>query len=85
MDFVRSVFDDGFLQLPELDLGLVVEKESSSISPLLLCSTPGHDASYLVDDLASRTKKPYKALAIGSAEGFDLAEKAIQAAAKAGR
>jgi len=40
--------------------------------------------SYRVDKLANKSKKPYKSLAIGSAEGFGQAEKAIQANVKAG-
>jgi len=34
--------------------------------------------------LAAKLKKPYRALAMGSDEGFELAEKTIAAAAKAG-
>lgn len=49
-----------------------------------MCSTPGYDASSKVDDLAAKMRQPYKALAMGSDEGFELAEKTIVAAAKAG-
>ncbi len=79
---MEQVFGEGWLEAGELDLGFVADKEASASSPVLLCSMPGFDPSYRVDDLAARTRRPYKSLAIGSAEGFDLAEKAIQAAAK---
>ena len=45
---------------------------------------PGYDASSKVDDLAVQTKHGYKSLAMGSDEGFELAEKTINAAAKSG-
>lgn len=56
-----------------MDLQDVIEKESNCNEPIILCSTPGYDASFKVDDLAAKTKKPYKALAMGSDEGFELA------------
>lgn len=51
----------------------------------MLCSKPGYDASWLVDDLASELSKQMSSIALGSAEGFDHAEKAVVAASKAGR
>jgi dynein heavy chain 1 len=78
--FIASVFGESFMSVVEADLGEIVQSESNASSPLLLCSAPGYDSSYKVDDLAVVTKKPYKAIAIGSAEGFDMAEKAINQA-----
>src|SRR4051794_28088588 len=60
------------------------QKESHSSEPIFLASTPGYDASSKIDDLAVKMKHPYKALAMGSDEGFELADKTINAAAKAG-
>ena len=82
--FVGAVFGNGFLNLPELDLAMAVEKETNAGTPLLLCSTAGYDASYRVDALSSTLRRSCTSLAIGSAEGFDLADKAIAAAAKSG-
>eukprot|EP01132_Coremiostelium_polycephalum_P002127 gene2127-2619_t len=82
--FVGSVFGEHFLQVQELDMAKIVEKEVKAGSPLLLCSVPGYDASSKVDDLALELRKQYKAFAIGSPEGFELAEKSIYAAAKSG-
>ncbi|EGG19081.1 cytoplasmic dynein heavy chain [Cavenderia fasciculata] len=62
----------------------VIEKESKAMSPLLLCSVPGYDASSVVDDLAAELRKPYKSWAIGSPEGFQSAEKSIYDASKSG-
>lgn len=82
--FVRKVMGDEFLDVPQLDLSHVVQKESNAKSPLLLCSAPGFDASFKVDQLVKELGKKYVSVAIGSAEGFDQADKAINQAAKAG-
>ncbi|KAM9964742.1 hypothetical protein ACTFIW_004524 [Dictyostelium discoideum] len=82
--FVCSVFGEDFLNTQELDMATIVEKEVKSSSPLLLCSVPGYDASSKVDDLALQLHKQYKSFAIGSPEGFELAEKSIYTAAKSG-
>eukprot|EP01094_Clydonella_sp_ATCC50884_P027826 TRINITY_DN8164_c0_g1_i2.p1 TRINITY_DN8164_c0_g1~~TRINITY_DN8164_c0_g1_i2.p1 ORF type:complete len:4596 (+),score=2011.83 TRINITY_DN8164_c0_g1_i2:76-13863(+) len=81
---VGAVFGENFLHPEELNFANVVEKESAADAPLLLCSIPGHDASFLVDDLASESRVQYKAIAIGSPEGFEQANKSITAAAKNG-
>merc|ERR1712137_1169127 len=81
---VSQVFGEEYLQPMELDLSYVIEKESNASSPLLLASMPGHDAVGLVDDLAAKMKKQMRAIAIGSPEGFELAEKSIYAATKSG-
>jgi dynein heavy chain 1 len=69
----------------ELDLAQVVERECRSANPLLMCSVPGYDASGRVADLAAELGKPLTSIAIGSAEGFSQAEKAINSAAKGGK
>lgn len=56
-----------------------------SSTPILLCSVTGYDASGRVDDLAAQQGKQCTSIAIGSAEGFSLAEKAIFSASKTGR
>merc|ERR1712137_1144808 len=81
---VSQVFGEEYLQPMELDLSYVIEKESNASSPLLLASMPGHDAVGLVDDLAAKMKKQMRAIAIGSPEGFELADKSIYAATKSG-
>jgi hypothetical protein len=55
----------------QLDLGHFVEHEGTARSPLLLVSTPGYDASYLVDQLAKSQRKKYTSVAIGSPEAFE--------------
>jgi len=67
-----------------IDLKQIVQKESKSQYPLLLCSATGYDASSQVDDLAHQLKVKYKSVAMGSEEGFDQANRAISGAIKDG-
>jgi dynein heavy chain 1 len=82
--FVSAAMGPDFLSVPQLDLGDIVAKESHNASPLLLCSMPGFDASSKVDDLARVSGKSYKSIAMGSSDGYELAEKIVTSAAKAG-
>uniref|UniRef100_A0A1X7T615 Dynein heavy chain region D6 P-loop domain-containing protein n=1 Tax=Amphimedon queenslandica TaxID=400682 RepID=A0A1X7T615_AMPQE len=69
----------------ELDLVKIVNEEVKGNTPVLLCSVPGYDASSRVDDLSASQNKQCTSIAIGSAEGFNLAEKGISSASKTGR
>ncbi|RKP12605.1 dynein heavy chain domain-containing protein [Piptocephalis cylindrospora] len=86
--FVRRVFQqENFLtqaSTTELQLGELVDKEVASATPVALCSVPGHDASNRVEQLAAERTARCVAVALGSAEGFTLADAAITSAAKTG-
>ncbi|XP_077296363.1 dynein heavy chain, cytoplasmic isoform X2 [Arctopsyche grandis] len=69
----------------ELDLASIVDRDLSAATPALLCSVTGYDASGRVDDLATELNKQISSIAIGSAEGFNQAERAINMACKTGR
>ncbi|XP_076178666.1 dynein heavy chain, cytoplasmic isoform X5 [Ptiloglossa arizonensis] len=69
----------------ELDFASVVENELKAAVPALLCSVPGFDASGRVDDLAAESGKQITSIAIGSSEGFNQADRAINMAVKAGK
>ncbi|XP_063589421.1 dynein heavy chain, cytoplasmic-like isoform X5 [Penaeus indicus] len=86
-NFVSSVLGDSFLAIGEreVDLTKIVEMEVKANTPVLMCAVQGFDASARVDDLAAELNKPMTAIAIGSAEGFSQAEKAINSAVKNGR
>lgn len=49
---VSKILGEQILNVGEVDLNKIVEKESNAKSPLLLVSAPGFDASYKVDMLA---------------------------------
>ncbi|XP_019853431.1 PREDICTED: cytoplasmic dynein 1 heavy chain 1-like isoform X1 [Amphimedon queenslandica] len=86
-NFVATVMGKNFMSAAEqeLDLAKIVNDEVKSNTPVLLCSVPGYDASGRVDDLSASQNKQCTSIAIGSAEGFNLAEKAISSASKTGR
>lgn len=85
--FVSSVLGENFMPNAEkeLDLAACVETELRASVPALLCSVPGFDASGRVDDLAAELNKQISSIAIGSAEGFNQADRAINMACKTGR
>jgi len=58
--------------------------EISESVPLMLCSAPGHDVSGRVESMARELGKELSAVAMGSVEGFDTAEKFISSASKRG-
>jgi len=87
MEFVAVTLGRDFVRAAEgeVDLGLVVDTQIQPATPILMCSVPGYDASSRVDDLAAELGKPVTSIAIGSAEGFGEAEKAINTAVRTGR
>lgn len=68
----------------ELNLQQIVMEEVGSATPLAFCSVPGYDASYRVDNLVSENNTRCTSVAMGSAEGFALADQAISTAIKTG-
>ena len=85
--FITSALGETFMAAAEveLDFASVVENQLKAAVPALLCSVPGFDASGRVDDLAAELGKQIVSIAIGSAEGFNQADRAINMAVKAGR
>jgi dynein heavy chain 1, cytosolic len=66
------------------DLAEVTQQEINSSVPLLLCSAPGHDVSGRVEAMARELEMDLKAVAMGSSEGFGIAESLVSAASKRG-
>ena len=85
-EFVYAVFGDGFewREHCRLDLKQMVERDSRSTSPFMLCSEAGQDASAKVDALAASLNKPMLSVAMGSAEGYIEADRSVAQAAKTG-
>jgi dynein heavy chain 1 len=80
--FVTAVFGKGLLDTTE-DLKQTVDQVSAR-SPISLCSSPGFDASYKVDNLVERSRTSCTNIAMGSNEGLATADKAISNAAANG-
>lgn len=65
-------------------LNQVTEQDIDATVPLIFCSAPGHDVCDRVEEMARNSGKLFAAVAMGSEEGFALAEKSISSAAKNG-
>jgi len=81
---ISKIFNDRFVDIPELDLMKVIEKETFAKMPIVFISAPGHDASGKIELIAKKINKKSMAIAIGSSEGFDLVEKNFVNKMKAG-
>ncbi|OLY80070.1 Cytoplasmic dynein 1 heavy chain 1 [Smittium mucronatum] len=68
-----------------LDLQKIIDEEQNPTIPISLCSVPGFDASFQVESLALKLKKQIISVAMGSIEGFSLAENALETASKSGK
>jgi dynein heavy chain 1 len=62
----------------------VTEQEISATVPLLLCSAPGHDVSGRVEAMARELKKELNSVAMGSSEGYGIADSLVNTASKRG-
>lgn len=80
--FVAAVFGKDMLEVTG-DLKETVEQVLPT-TPIALCSSPGFDASYKVDNLVSQVKAQCSNIAMGSNEGLASADKAISDAASSG-
>ncbi|CAG8466762.1 5969_t:CDS:10, partial [Racocetra fulgida] len=83
-EFVSIAFEPGFASQTELDFKALVLNEVQPTTPISLCSVPGYDASYRVDNLVSDVGVKCTSVAMGSQEGFNLADNAIANAVKNG-
>ncbi|GAA6030036.1 hypothetical protein JCM8097_009225 [Rhodosporidiobolus ruineniae] len=81
---VALVFQRDLFLETTYDLGSMVQDEVEAAAPVCLCSVPGYDASYRVDNLVSTAGAKCTPVAMGSQEGFSLADQAIAAAARTG-
>jgi len=82
--FIDKIFGSQMLSSKDLQLNKLVTDEIKSNTPVSFCSVPGLDASSRVDALAQELKVSCTSVAIGSIEGYGLADKAISTASKQG-
>ncbi|KAF2473666.1 uncharacterized protein BDR25DRAFT_256486 [Lindgomyces ingoldianus] len=80
--FVTEVLGKGLLDASG-DLSEIV-KQVTAVTPVALSSSPGFDASYKVDNLVEREHATCTNIAMGSNEGVESADKAINNAATTG-
>lgn len=82
--FTRIAFDKDLSVESDYDLSDMVAKEVPSSTPLALVSVKGYDASYRVENLVRNTGVKCASVAMGSQEGFSLADQAIAQASRQG-
>ncbi|KAJ3563761.1 hypothetical protein NP233_g8731 [Leucocoprinus birnbaumii] len=82
--FVRNVFETDLAEISSYDLGAIVADEVLPATPVSLVSVPGYDASYRVENLIKNTGARSSSVAMGSQEGYTLADQAIAAASRQG-
>ncbi|TDL28876.1 dynein heavy chain protein 1 [Rickenella mellea] len=82
--FVRVVFNKDLSLESDYDLGDMVTNEVPPATPLALVSVTGYDASYRVENLVQNSNAKCTSVAMGSQEGFTLADQAIATAARQG-
>lgn len=82
--FVRTVFEADISAESTYELGSIVSDEVPAATAVALVSVPGYDASYRVEHLIKYTGARSTSVAMGSQEGFTLADQAIAAAARQG-
>lgn len=78
------VFETDLNTEAEYNLGDMVSNEVLPATPLALVSVSGYDASYRVENLVRDTSARCASVAMGSQEGFTLADQAIATAARQG-
>jgi dynein heavy chain 1 len=83
--FADSVMGAGWATLPPLQAQRSLLDEVLPGTPVMLIGTQGHDPARLVDELAHQLNvQPLHRIAIGSAEGFVAADKALATCFKSG-
>jgi len=82
--FSNKAFGSDLTDQTEFDLLAMVKNEVGPANPVALASVPGYDASYRIDNLCRSAGATCVSVAMGSMEGFRLAEQAIASAARTG-
>ncbi|WVR09001.1 hypothetical protein IAU60_006061 [Kwoniella sp. DSM 27419] len=82
--FVDLAFEADLANYLGYDLSTVVANQVGPSHPIALASVPGYDASYKVENLCRSTDTGCASVAMGSGEGFKLADQAIANAARTG-
>ncbi|KAF8634008.1 hypothetical protein AX15_001182 [Amanita polypyramis BW_CC] len=82
--YVKTVFEADLSVEASYDLSAIVTDEISSSTPIALVSVTGYDASYRVENLIKATGARSTSVAMGSQEGFTLADQTIATASRQG-
>lgn len=81
---LRIVLGDKCIDDQTLDLKRIIA-QCKAKEPILLSSAPGFDPSFKVESTSKELSNKLQSVAIGSVEGFELAERAIKEGVKQGQ
>jgi dynein heavy chain 1 len=83
--FSNTVFSADLLAESGFELDKIVRDQVAAANPIAMCSIPGYDAAFKIENLvAASPGKTCVSVAMGSQEGYGLADQAISAAARVG-
>uniref|UniRef100_A0A183BLW5 Dynein heavy chain, cytoplasmic n=2 Tax=Globodera pallida TaxID=36090 RepID=A0A183BLW5_GLOPA len=83
---ITKAFGSEFMQQDKvINLREIILNEVQCKVPVLLCSATGYDVSNRIEDLALELKMDIVSIALGSAEGFEQADKALHSTSRSGR
>ncbi|KAH8120470.1 dynein heavy chain protein 1 [Phellopilus nigrolimitatus] len=82
--FLRIAFEKDLSAESDYNLADTIANEIPPATPLALVSVTGYDASYRIENLVQNSSMKCASVAMGSQEGFSLADQAIALAARQG-
>lgn len=83
--FANQIFKANLVEISEYSLATVVKTQVQATTPIVMASVPGYDASYRVDHAVDQqTGVLCTSIAMGSPEGYALADQAIATAGRTG-
>ena len=82
--FVSDVMTKEFLKVIIFDAKEVISKKTQAKIPIFLYSAPGFDPSQMIHQASISMGKKLESVALGSAEGFDIAKRDIERFQKTG-
>lgn len=83
--FASTIFNINITEAGDYDLKTVVAAEVKAVTPVAMCSVAGYDASFRIDHLVTQQHTASCiSVAMGSDEGYVLADQAIATASRTG-
>lgn len=83
-ELMNEIMTNEFLDTDILDTKDLIMNDASSKNPVFFASAAGFDPSGKIIDFAKAINKTYTAIALGSSEGFVLANKSLDRSIKTG-
>lgn len=83
--FANQLFKTNLVEEADYNLARIVANEVKALTPVVMSSVPGYDASFRVDHMVSQQSGVHcTSVAMGSQEGYNLADQAIATANRTG-